>query len=274
MTQRTSISTARVHPSAIVDPRAELADDVVIGPGSVIDGPVRIGNGTRLVAQVFLQGPLVIGEHNLFYPTAAIGFPAQHRAWDFDKTGAGVVIGSHNTFREGVTIHAAHRDVPTTLGDHNYMMANSHVGHDAILGDHCTLTNGSLVGGHCIMGDGVILGGNAATHQFCRIGRLAMVSGAAGISQDLPPFCVCYTLRSTSSLNLIGLRRAGLRKHITPLKRAFDLYFRKGHSTPVALEMIEAEVGEDALCREFADFIRASTRGITRYKAGGGVVED
>lgn len=256
---------ANVHPTAVVDPSAQLAEDVIVGPNCIIEGPVRIGAGCRLVAQVFLQGPLVMGEQNTLYPMVCLGYPPQHRRFDPDSGTPGVVIGHRNVFREGATVHGGFEHQPTTLGDDNYLMVNSHVGHDAVIGNHCTLTNGSLVGGHVEMADHVVLGGNSGVHQFVRVGRMAMLSGAAGITQDLPPFCVSYNTRRISSLNLVGLRRAGLRPHIGPLKQAFDILFRQGHSKPVALKRIDSQLGDDPLCRELADFIRTSKRGITGY---------
>ena len=256
---------SRIHPTAIIDPQARLAPDVVVGPGCIIDGPVQLGEGTRLMAHVFLQGPLSIGRNNTIYPHACLGYSPQDRKYALDDPGPGVVIGHGNTFREGCTIHRATKDKPTTIGDDNYLMVNSHVGHDSVMGDHCTMTNGSVLGGHVQLGDNVTLGGNAGVHQFCRVGRLAMISGNEGISRDLPPFCVCYHTRRVGSLNLVGLRRAGLRQHIDPLKQAFNIFFRKQHSNTRALRLIDEQLGDDPLCREFAQFIRQTRRGITTY---------
>ena len=249
-----------------MDPQAQLADDVEVGPCCIIQGKVTVGKGTRLHSQVNLQGPLTLGEHNTIYPGVCIGFAPQHRAFDHDEDGAGTVIGDRNVFREMVTIHRAYLDKPTTIGSDNYFMAQSHVGHDCVVGSHCTLANGGILGGHAIFNDHAILGGHACVHQFCRVGRMAMVGGTGGVTQDLPPYCVAYDLRVVGALNLVGLRRAGLREHVQPLKRAFDLLYRSGHSNPEAIKHIEAELGDNPLCMEFADFVRTSTRGITSYQ--------
>lgn len=254
-----------VHRTAIVDEQAELAEDVIVGPGCVIEGPVRIGPKTRLLANVYLYGPLTLGRENVLYPQVCLGFAAQHRAIDHDAPGAGLVIGDHNVLREGATIHRSLGEHPTTVGDHNYLMVNAHLGHDSVVGNRCVMANNAGLGGHVEIADDAIISGNAAIHQFCRMGRLALISGCQGISQDLPPFCVCYVTRSVSSLNLVGLRRAGLRRHITPLKRAFDILYRRAHSNGRAVEQIEQELGDDPLCRELADFVRRSQRGITPY---------
>lgn len=255
----------RMHTTAIVDPQVRLADDVSIGPGCVIEGPVEIGPRTRLMHRVSLRGPLVIGPDNLLYPNVCLGYEPQHRDFDTSHEGPGVVIGAENVLREGVTIHRATGEHPTCLGDRNYLMANAHMGHDCRVGNDCTLANSSLLGGHVRFDDQVITGGNGGIHQFCRVGRLAMISGGASMSQDVPPFCVCYRTRCIGSLNVIGLRRAGLRGHLPPLRRAFNLFFRESHAAPRALELIEAGSGDDPLVREFVAFIRGSQRGITSY---------
>jgi len=258
---------AQVHPTAIVSGAAQLADGVEIGPWCVIEGDVTIGENTRLQHRVSLKGPLTLGPSNLVYPNALIGYEPQDRKFDPDTPGAGIVIGEDNILREGVTIHRATGDRPTTVGDHNYLMANSHIAHDCIVGSHCMFANGALLGGHVDLGDRVVLGGNAVVHQFCRVGRLAMISGIRGITRDLPPFCVVYDPRRVGSLNLVGLRRAGYRKHIDPLNRAFKILYRQNHTMPVALERIRSEVGDDPLVREFTDFVASSERGITLYSS-------
>lgn len=259
-----------IDPTATVDRRATLADDVEIGPGCHVEGCVTIGAGTRLAARVVLKGPLVLGRNNILYPNVCLGLEPQDRKFDPSKDGSGVVIGDDNIFREGVTIHRATGERPTTVGHRNYLMVNSHLGHDTLVGDDCTLANGAMVGGHGQIGDRVTLGGTAGIHQFCRVGRLGMVSGVIAITQDLPPFCVAYSMRSVSSLNIVGLRRAGYRKHIAPLKKAFDIFFRRQLGNRSALKRIEAELGDDPLCMEFARFIAESKRGICRYRNSDG----
>ena len=128
------------------------------------------------------------------------------------------------------------------------------------------ILNGVMIAGHVEIGDRVIFGGTAGVHQFCRVGRLAMISGLSAVGKDIPPFCtVYYMTRTIGSLNLVGLRRAGYRDHVKPLKRAFDLLFCSNHTSTRAVELIEAELGDDPLCMEMAAFVRASERGIARY---------
>lgn len=254
----------QIHPSAIVEESVELADDVVVGPQCIVQGRVKVGAGTKLLHRVTLHGPLTIGRGNVIYPNACIGYAPQDLKFDHDHGGAGTVIGDGNTTREGVTIHRATKDRPTTLGDRNYLMVGSHMGHDTLVGNDVTMANDAMLGGHVEVGDRAILGGNSGVHQFCRIGRLSLIGGGQTVLQDLPPFCIAHT-KDVGSLNLVGLRRAGLGGHIKALKRAFDLIFRSRLAKPTAIERVLAELGDDPLCVEMADFLRHSKRGITGY---------
>ncbi|MEM6333545.1 MAG: acyl-ACP--UDP-N-acetylglucosamine O-acyltransferase [Planctomycetota bacterium] len=256
---------ADVHRSAEVGPEVELGDGVVVGPGCVIEGRVTIGEGTKLKAGVYIEGPLRMGAGTVCYPGTTLGYPPQDRSFDPETPGAGTVIGDENLFREGVSVHRATRDTPTTIGDRNYFMAQSHAGHDAVVGNDVTLANGTLLGGHVRIADRTIFGGHSMVHQFCRVGRLSMISGLAGISQDLPPFCMTYRTRTVGSLNVVGLRRSGYRDHIKPMKRAFEMFFRGGLSNASACAAIEEQLGDDPLVGEFVAFIRSAERGVLSY---------
>jgi UDP-N-acetylglucosamine acyltransferase len=258
----------KIHKTSSVDSRVQLADDVEIGPNCVIEGAVKLGPGTRLLGHVWLVGPLTVGAYNVFYPNCCVGFDPQHRRY-VPGSGAGVAIGNQNIFREGVTIHGATGAQPTTVGNQNYLMCNSHLGHDAIVGDDCTFANGALIGGHVTIANSAFFGGNCAVHQFCRIGRLAILSGGVVVVSDVPPFCMVQLTRTVGGLNIVGLRRSGYREHIKNLKRLFEIFFLSQHTTPVALEQIDRELSHDPLCAEFADFVRQTKRGIARY--GGGI---
>jgi UDP-N-acetylglucosamine acyltransferase len=212
-----------------------------------------------------------MGQNNRDYPFSCLGFAPQDLKFDPAHLGAGVTIGDDNVFREGFSVHRATGEKPTRIGNKNYCMANSHVGHDAVIGDRCTLAHGSMFGGHAHLADSVNIGGNGGMHQFCRTGRLAMIAGQTAATQDVPPFCVMHHNRAINSLNLIGLRRSGYRAHIEPLRRAFNIFFRGGHVNRNALDLISAELGHDPLCMEFVEFIRHTKRGITKW--GGEAVE-
>jgi len=176
---------ANVHPTAIVSDEAQLGEDVEVGPWCVIEGAVTIGDGTRLQHRVTLKGPLTIGRDNQLYPNVLIGYEPQDRKYPPDRPGAGAAVGDQNILREGFTLHRATGDRPTTLGNHNYMMANSHMAHDCVVGSHCMFANGALLGGHVEVADGAILGGNACVHQFCRVGRLTMIAGNRGSTPSI-----------------------------------------------------------------------------------------
>lgn len=250
-----------IHPTATVDPKVELAGDVVVGPNCVLQGAVTVGAGTRLIGAVWLNGPVTIGTGNLLYPHVAIGFEPQFRAGV--PSGAGVAIGDGNVIREGFTTHGAIGEQPTRVGNRNYLMANVHLGHDVRMGDECTLANGVLVGGHVEISSNVFIGGNSAIHQFVRLGRLAMVGGVLPVTQDVPPFMSCRTERTVYSLNLVGLRRAGLRDHIPSLREAFEIMYRTPSTNRSIAERIRSASHNDPLCLELAEFMsKPSKRGV------------
>jgi len=261
---------AKVHPNAVISDQAELADDVEIGPFCVLHGKVKIGAGTRLLHAVTVHGPTTIGQGNVIYPGAAVGYAPQDRKFDPDTPGAGLVIGDRNVIREGVTIHRASQNEPTRLGDDNYLMATSHMAHDCQVGNGTMFANSAVIAGHVTVGDHAILSGNTGVHQFARIGRMAILSGGQGLAQDLPPFCMVVEHRYVSGLNLIGMRRSGLKQHIDPMREAFGIYFMQGHTKPNALRLIrEAGLVADPIVAEFVQFIETTKRGISSYRKPG-----
>ena len=256
-----------IHPTAILDCRCDVAEDVTIGPHCVLTGAIIIGSGSRLLGNVYLQGPLTIGKNNAIYPFTCLGFAPQHAKYDAEEPGCGLVIGDNNTFREHVTIHRAFTDAgPTRIGSHNYFMVNSHVGHDCAVGDHNTFVNNSALAGHCVMEDHVIIGGGTAVHQFCRIGRGAMLTGGTGVTQDIPPWFMLTGLNIWSTVNLIGLRRNGMsREQIEEVRWVHRIICREGHTVKTALELLK-ERSESPIVSEYIEFIESSERGICRAR--------
>ena len=252
-----------IHETSILEGEVDLADDVRIGPHCVITGPVRIGAGTRLLGNVYLQGPLDLGERNLVYPFTALGFAPQHLESDPDRSGAGLAIGSDNILRESVTVsRATSDDEPTRIGDHNFWMANTHAGHDCQVGSHCVFANGTLLGGSVQVGDGVIVGGNSAIHQGVRIGRGALLTGTAGINKDLAPFFMLTGGNVAGSINLMGMRRSGMpHAHIDIVKSVYKTLYRRGLSLKRAIEELEKRAGEP-LIPEYLEFLRGARRGL------------
>jgi UDP-N-acetylglucosamine acyltransferase len=254
--------SARIHPSAIVAPEADLADDVQVGPFVVIEGAVRVGRGCVLRPGVHLIGPLTMGCHNIVFSHAVLGEAPQHLKYSGEPTR--LEIGDHNVFREHVTIHrGTTASWVTRIGSHNFLMANSHIGHDSQVGDHCILANGALVAGHCTLENNVYLSGNSAVHQFVRVGRLALLSGLSGSTKDIPPFIIQHRINAVAGVNVVGMRRAGIpTAHIDAVRGAFHILYREEHVLPQALLRIERELGHVPEVAEMVAFIRTSARGI------------
>jgi UDP-N-acetylglucosamine acyltransferase len=255
--------SARVHPTALVAPEADLGDDVQVGPYVVIEGPVRVGAGCVLRAGCRLVGPLTMGRDNTVFSNAVLGEQPQHLRYAGEATR--VEIGDHNIFRENVTVHrgTTHTWV-TRIGSHNFFMAGSHVAHDCTVGNGCILANSALMGGHCTLEDSVYLSGNCAIHQFVRLGRLSLLSGVSATTKDIPPFIIQQRINVVVAVNVVGMRRAGVpTAHIDAVRRAFHVLYRTGQVLPRALEEIERELGTVPEVAEMIAFIRASKRGIT-----------
>ena len=254
--------SARVHPTTLVAPEAELGDGVEVGPFVVIEGPVRLGPGCVIKPYAHLIGPLTMGRDNTVFSGAVLGEAPQHLRYAGEPTG--VEVGDGNLFREHVTVHrGTTASWVTRIGSNNFFMAGAHVAHDCVVGNNCLLANGALLGGHCVLEDGVFLSGNAAVHQFVRVGRLALLSGLSASTKDVPPFIVQQYINVVVGVNVIGMRRAGLpTASIDGVRKAFHLIYRQGLALPNALARVEAELGQIDAVAELLAFIRGSRRGI------------
>jgi UDP-N-acetylglucosamine acyltransferase len=254
--------SARIHPTAILAPEAEVGADVEVGPHVVIEGEVQIGAGSVLRPGVHLIGPLTMGCHNTVFSGAVLGERPQHIKYAGEPTR--LVIGDHNIIREHVTIHrgTAHSG-ETRIGNDNFLMAHCHIAHDCVIGNHCILANGALVAGHCLLQDSVYLSGNSAIHQFCRAGRLAMLGGVSAATKDIPPFIIQQRMNCVVGVNVVGMRRAGIpHSNIDAVRRAFHFLYRSSMVVPAALEHMQRDLGQVPEVAEMVAFIRASTRGI------------
>jgi UDP-N-acetylglucosamine acyltransferase len=254
-----------IHPSAIISPGAQLDPSVEVGPFSVIDGQVSLGKGCRVGPHVYLTGRTVAGPDNCFHANCVIGGPPQDVKYKDDPTG--LRIGAHNLFREGATVHrSAKPGEDTVVGSHNFLMVNSHVGHNVRLGDHVIVANGALLAGHVEVGDGAFISGNCLAHQFVRIGKLAIMQGGSAISQDLPPFMVARGGNNVCGLNTIGLRRAGVSPaERLELKRLYQKLFLSGLNLSQAVADARKEF-VSASATHLLDFIAASKRGVCRHR--------
>jgi UDP-N-acetylglucosamine acyltransferase len=252
----------RIHPLALVAPSARLGDGVQIGPFSVVEDNVTIGPECVLEGHVVIKNGTTLGEKNHLFEGAVVGGIPQHT--NVPQQLGRVVVGSGNTIRENVTIHKAMQpDHNTVIGDHCLLMCNAHVAHDCHLGDHVILTNNVMLAGHVTVGSRAFLSGGAGVHQFCRVGRLAMVGGLAHISRDVPPF---VTIDGQSSyvvgLNQVGLKRAGYdAKSIARLKEAYRVIYRSGLIWKEILAALQEQFHDEAAA-EFLPFLASSKRGI------------
>jgi len=275
MTSTGKASRVSIHPTAVIDPECEFGDGVEVGPWCVLSGRVVIGANTRLLSNVQISGPVTIGESCTLYPFVCIGFPPQDFKFKPGDPTAGVVVGSNTVLRESVTLHAATKlDKPTRVGDRVYMMAGSHAGHDATVGNGVVMANSAMLAGHAVVFDNAILSGNAAVHQFNRIGRMAFLTGNVGTSKDVPPFCVCAARNTINTVNLVGMRRAGFaRDHITAVRNAFWHVFRKNLTRKDTIAELMARGRDCPLVMEQAEFVAVATRPIARGGAGSRIIE-
>jgi UDP-N-acetylglucosamine acyltransferase len=215
-----------------------------------------------LIANAIVNGPIELGDRNVLYPSVCLGFAPQDIGFDASKGGAGCVIGSRNTFREGTTVHRGKTADPTRIGDGNYWMTNTHLGHDGVVANNCIIGSGSVLGGHVEVADKVIIGGLAAMHQFARAGRGSFISGCSGVTNALPPWFICTSIDVAASVNLIGLRRSGAtRETIETTRWVFKMLYRSDCAPQQAMPLLEARAG-DPVVDEYIAFIKASKRGI------------
>ena len=253
-----------VHPTAVIDPRAELGVGVRIGPYAVIGAGVRLGDGTQVGPHAVLEGRLEVGERCQIFAGAIVGFPPRDLKVK-PGTPSGVRIGADNVIREYATIHRSSlEDGWTVIGDGCYLMASSHVAHDCQIGNQVILTGFSGLTGFVQVEDRAIISGLTGVHQFVRIGTLAYVGGCSRLAQDVPPyFLVEGNPAEARGVNVVGLRRAGVSAETRlELQRAFKILYRSWHAPGRALEVIRAELRPSAELNHLVEFIAASKRGI------------
>lgn len=252
-----------IHPTAVVAREAILAADVVIGPYVIIEGPVEIGAGTVVRAHSFLQGPTRAGRNCQIGPAAYLGTDAQHQTYDRSQA-TWLIVGDHVVIRETATLHRASKggiDHATRVGDHVFVMAAGHVGHDSVVGEYAVLAHGCMLGGHVTIGPRAFLGGGAAIHQFCRIGRLAIVKGNEGVTRDVPPFGCCE-YDALKGYNAIGCKRSGMsREAVQAIRKAYHCYHT--HRTrPAVIAAIRESCPPLPEVEELVGFLATTKRGI------------
>ncbi len=255
-----------IDPRAIVDPDADLADDVEIGPFSIIGAEVEIGPGCRIGPHVVIKGPTRIGRDNRIYQFASIGEASQDKKYKGERTV--LEIGDRNVIREYVTMHlgTVQGGGVTRVGHDNLFMVGVHIAHDCIIGNHTILANNTALAGHVIIEDHVILGGYTLVHQFCAIGAHAFSSVASVITRDVPPYVlVSGHMAKPCGLNTEGLRRRGFSEDTRRLlRRAYRILYRSNLPLGQAVSELRALAGECPEAGAIADFVERSQRGIVR----------
>jgi len=255
-----------IHPLAVVSPDSRLGVGVSVGAFAVIEGDVELGDFCQVASGAVIKSGVTAGCHNEFAEHCVIGGSPQHVARP-GQVGR-VSIGDHNVFREHVTIHRALKpNTATIVGSHNYVMSGAHFGHDTVIGSNVICANGALFGGHVVVEDRAFVSGAVAVHQFCRIGRLAMVGGHARVVQDVPPFMLLDGQSGcVVGLNVVGLRRSGHGPdEIAALKAAYRVMYRRGLPWKEVLDVLQAEfpIGPVAQLRAF---LGGGTRGFSQER--------
>jgi UDP-N-acetylglucosamine acyltransferase len=237
----------KIHPTAIIDSQAILADDVTVGAYSIIGAEVELGAGCEIGSHVVIKGPTKIGKNNRIFQFASVGEECQDKKYKGERTF--LEIGDNNIIRETCTIHrgTVQDELITRIGSNNLFMVNVHIAHDCVVGNDCVFANNAGLAGHVKVGDGVIFGGNTGVHQFCQIGSYAMMGGASLVLKDIPAFVmVSGNPAQAAGMNFEGMRRRGWSSEtITLLKRAYKIVYRQGLTLDVAIAQLEARYSAD-----------------------------
>lgn len=261
-----------IHSTALIDPAAELAEDIEVGPGVIIGPGAVIGSGCRIQARAVITGHVRMGTRNTVGYGAILGADPQDFSFKPDIRSF-VEIGDDNTIREYATIHrATGEDGATRLGNGNFLMVGVHMGHDSVVGNRVVIANNCLLAGHVEVQDGAVLGGGSVFHQHLRVGRLCMVRGGERFNKDVPPFVSAYGTSLVSGINAIGLKRAGFSTEARmEIKRAFKLVYREGFNISQAIEESKKRTwGPEA--QFFLDFIAsAKKRGVSSIARKGSI---
>ena len=255
-----------IHPSALVDPGAQLGEGVSIGAYAVIEAGVVVGDGCSLGHHSVLHAGVSLGRRNKVHAHAVLGGEPQDLKYAGQPTQ--LVVGDDNSFREFTTVSrgTAEGGGMTRLGDHNLLMAYAHVAHDCRLGDKIVMSNVATLGGHVQIGDWVIMGGLSAAHQFTQIGAHCFIANNAAVTRDVPPYVMAVGQPAVPhSVNSEGLKRRGFSaQQIQNIRRAYRVLYRSGRKLQAALEELEALCATQAEIRPFVDFIKRSSRSIVR----------
>ncbi|HMF00174.1 MAG TPA: acyl-ACP--UDP-N-acetylglucosamine O-acyltransferase [Terriglobia bacterium] len=255
-----------IHSTAVVSPEAEIGDDVTVGPYCRIGPRVKIGKRCRFESHIVVEGPTQIGDDNHFYPFGTIGLQPQDLKFKGEETF--LTVGNHNVFREYVNVHRGTKGGGghTRIGNHNYLMAYAHVGHDSMLGNHIILANAATLAGHVIIEDHATVGAFSGVHQFCRVGTHGYVGGYSVVTKDVLPYSKTVSERDTHAYgpNILGLERKGFSSdQIRNIKAAFRLLLQSKLNTTQAVEAIKAKLKSPEV-QVIVDFIETTDRGVIK----------
>jgi UDP-N-acetylglucosamine acyltransferase len=255
-----------IHPTAVVEAGAQIDPSCEIGPYAFVGAHVSLGPRTSLGPHAVVTGHAALGADNRVFSHAVVGGVPQDLKYRGEPTR--LEIGDRNTFREFTTINlgTVGGGGVTRIGNGCLFMANSHVGHDCLIGDGAIIANSVALAGHVTVEDHVHLGGLSAVHQFCRIGRLSFVSGLTGVTMDVAPYCTVAGARAElGGLNLVGLQRAGLtEEQVGRVKQAYKVLFRQGLKAEEAVAQLKAELGQHPEVAHLVAFVEGTRRGLTR----------
>lgn len=254
-----------IHPSAVIHPKAQIGSGCEIGPFCVIGEHVVLGDHCKLHSHVVIDGHTTLGKGNEIFPFASIGLKTQDLKWKDGITHTR--IGDNNTFRENVTIHSGTADGEFTIvGSNNHILAYCHIAHNCVLGNRIIMSNVGTLAGHVTVEDHAVVGGLAAVHQFCRIGKMAIIGGCSKVVQDVPPFMLADgNPAETRTINKVGLERNGVSEESqNGLRQAYKILFREGLTISNALVKIEADLSKTPEIEHLIQFVRSSQRGISK----------
>ena len=254
-----------IHSSAVIDPAASIGENVEIGPFCHIGAGVEIGNGCRLIGHVTIAGPTRIGTENVFFPYCSIGQRSQDLKYTVEPTH--LEIGNANSFREFCTVNrGTSPGAKTSVGNNGNFLAYAHIAHDCVVGNDVIFSNNGTLAGHVIVEDHTIIGGLSGVHQFCRIGRPAIVGGCTKIVQDVPPYMIADgNPAEVRGINQVGLERRGFSTEDTRvLREAYRLLYRSNLNVKQACEQIASGLPSSDVIATLLSFVEASTRGIIR----------
>lgn len=256
---------AEIHDTAQVSRYAELANDVLVGPYSVIEGNARIDSGTKIFGNVFIGENTIIGKENLIYQGAIVGSLTQDLKYEGGQTF--LEVGDRNIIREYVTINRGTADgTRTIIGNDNSFLAYTHIAHDCIVGSHVIMSNLSTLAGHVEVEDSAVIAGYVGVHQFCKVGTMAMVGGMSKVTKDVPPFMKVQGIPArVFGLNSVGLERNGVDKlERRILRQAYNFLYRSGYNVSQAIEEIRSDLEESPMLLRLLEFLEKSDRGIVR----------